>query len=159
MQSFPFIAKWLCTNLSILYFLCKANRRMHELRDNEAQCAVSNLCFCNTNRNGEKQTHFFVIWVFACHSNKIVTQWICQKSKSVDCAILMYFHFRTESQEVVVSYYRLSSLSGKGRMIAKIHIPKLLFKLEEKEVMSFSNTSFHPADGYSWYRQLLQLFS
>jgi len=32
---------------SILYFLCEANRRMHELRDNEAQCAVSSLCFCN----------------------------------------------------------------------------------------------------------------
>lgn len=40
-------------------FLCQANRKIHEGRDNEAQCAVGNLCFCITNRNGEKETQAF----------------------------------------------------------------------------------------------------
>lgn len=61
----------------------------------------------------------------------------------------MYFLFRTESNVAVVSYYRLRSLSGKGSMIAKFHILKVLFKLKENE-KCLSNTSFHLTNGYSW---------
>lgn len=101
---FFFSCQWVWTNLSILYLLCKANRRMRELGGNEAHCAVSNLCFCNTNRNREKETQAFLCYLgVACHSNNTATHWMYQNNKSVDCAIVVYFHFRNESHGAVVS--------------------------------------------------------
>lgn len=145
-----FSCQWVWTNLSILYLFCKANRRMRELGGNEAHCAVSNLCFCNTNRSWEKETQAFLCYLgVACHSNNTVTHWMYQNSKSVDCAIVVYFHFRNESHGAVVSYNLLSSLSGEDRIIAKTQILKLCLCSRKNQKCLLSNTSFHPAVGYS----------
>lgn len=142
-----FYYQWLCTNLSILYFLYKACRRMYELWENEAQCGVSNLCFCNTNRN-RRNRHKLLFLLFRClhiKQDRVIVNvseeritWLCHIN------VFSFQNWITRGSNV------WSSLSGKGRMVAKIHISKSCLTSRKKKNCLLSNIRFHPADGYSW---------
>lgn len=61
MQIFPFC-------------VCQANRKIHEAHKMKHSVLLEIFAFVSLTEMGRETKTFFVIWVFACHSNKIVAQ-------------------------------------------------------------------------------------
>lgn len=130
-----YYCQWLYTNLSTLHFLCEANRRMPELRDNEAQWAVSKLCFCNTSRNAEKRKKHLLL-LFVCWHVIQTREWHSECVRRADQLIVPYCCTAVQNWIPPGSSIVLQVTYPVWERQNDSMILNVLFKLKEKEKRS-----------------------